>query len=218
MTTTRRAGQALVTATVLLVTACGSGGIAATGTPSAPGTATAVAKGALPTEPASSGAVREVFPVDSLQALTEQSDLVVVGRATAVAAGRDAGSDVGGHLGFRDVTVEIERVLHGTYDQPTLILEELGWKDGEPFTVNQAAWATTGDTMLMGVRATLDGRASTEPRYVLTSSSARFFLAADGEVSDNFRAGHGQQEANAFVRESAALTADELVRRVEDAG
>lgn len=212
----RKIRPVLAGAAILALTACGSTAAPAAIAPDA--TTTAVDSASLPTEPVSSGAVREVFRIDDMRSLVKQSDLVIIGRATSVALGRRAGRDAGGQLSFRDVAVEVQRVLHGTYDQPTLTLEELGWKDGEPFRINGAAWAAAGDTMLMGLKVTANGAAASGPRYILTSSSARFFLEPGGDVRVNYRAEHVQQEANAFVREAAALNVDELIRRIEDAG
>jgi hypothetical protein len=172
----------------------------------------------LPERPASSGSVREVYRVDSLRSLVDQSDLVIVGRATAVAPGRVVGKDIGGQLGFRDVSVQVEQVLHGTYKNPTLTLEELGWKDGQPFTINQASWANSGDTMLMGLKATTNGSTAAGPRYILTNMSTRFFLGPDGKVRDNYIDDHEKHEAGAYVAEATALDAGSLTRQVQSAG
>lgn len=124
------------------------------------------------------------------------------------------GEDVGGRLGFRDVTVEVQRVLSGDYDGATLTLEELGWKEGEPFTINEAAWAAPGDVMLMGLQATPNGSTDAGPRFILTSSAARFFLTPDGEVDTNYL---DQREANDFVLRADEMDVDQLLAAAEAA-
>lgn len=205
----KSARAAALSATLLVVAGCGDDD-AAIGAADA----TSSQNVALPTEPASSGAAREVFQIDSMQSLIDQSDLVILGYATAVVPGRNAGHDVGGRLGFRDVTVEVQQVLHGNYTADTLTLEELGWKEGEPFTINEAAWAAPGDTMLMGLKATPNGSTEAGPRYILTSSATRFFLESDGDVQTNYL---NPREAGPFVAEAASLSVEQIVAAAKEA-
>lgn len=205
------AGLLLVAAVaVSALTAC-SGSATAGESPSADEPKITAAASDLPTEPASSGTAREVYTVETWDDVIATSDLVVVGQATSVAPGRGAGSDVGGRLGFRDVEVHIEDVLAGSFDGTSLTLEELGWKEGQPFTVNQARWAMPGDRMLMGLKVTDNGASATGPRYILTSSASRFFLDEAGEVSTNYL---DSGQANSFVTSAADLSATELISAV----
>lgn len=221
MRNTTLATKALVIAISLLtVGGCRSGEpVIAPSVPSAPvASVQPTHSSALPSAPMSSGAAREAFYIDSFQSLVDQSDLVIIGQASAVAPGRNAGEDIGGRLAFRDVTVQVQQVLHGTYLGDTLTLEELGWKEGEPFTVNHAAWAAAGDAMLMGLKATTNGATATGPRYILTNSSARFFLEADGQVRDNFLGENEEREATPFYNQATELRVEELVEQVRLVG
>lgn len=168
----------------------------------------------LADKPVSSAQAREVFAVNSFEALVTKSDIVIIGRAISISPGRTSGEDVGGQLQFRDAAIAVETVLKGRYDAPTLTLEELGWNDGVPTTINDAAWAVPGDLMLMGLKATDNGRTSAGPRFILTSTASRFFLDDDGDVRDNYLS---QQQASKFVSEAATLTKQQLLDQVTSA-
>lgn len=212
-----------ITASAVVLSACGNTTVAQAPASAAPSVAAVAASSpsapvsnvALPAKPKSSGAAREAYQVNSLKALVDKSDLVIVGRATDVKPGRNAGTEIGGKLGFRDVTVEVQQVLHGKFGKPSLVLEELGWKDGEPFTINQAAWASKGDTMLMGLRLMNNAEEGAEPHYILTGTPARFFLKPDGQVDDNYLDEHEADEAGPFVKEAKKLDAEKLIQKVE---
>src|SRR5688572_14406057 len=81
----------------------------------------------LPARPEDSAFAREVYRVTSLAEMVQLSDLVLVGRAIAIAPGRSAGGAAGGGLRWRDVGVEVVEAIHGDYDGVTLTLEEFGW-------------------------------------------------------------------------------------------
>lgn len=204
----------MAAAAVLTLSGCSGDVSTSTAAGDPPPVASTPASPAIPRVPESSAVAREVFTVDSLESLVAQSDVVVVGRATAVIPGRTAGDDVVAQLQFRDVTVQLEQVLHGAYAEQTLTLEELGWKDGEPVTINNSAWAVPGDRMLMGLRATGNGSTEAGPRYILTSTASRFFLDPDGDVRDNYL---DRQEASPFVTETSSLDARQLVELVKAA-
>lgn len=105
----------------------------------------------------------------------------------------------------------MQDVLHGDYVPSTLTLEELGWKDGIPFTVNYSSWAKPGDRMLLGLVITDNGMTSAGPRFILTSSATRFYLHDDGSVTGNYI---DTDEDTRFVDEMTALTVEQLLQRV----
>jgi hypothetical protein len=165
----------------------------------------------LPTRPEDSTLTREIYRVSSIAEMVDLSDLVLVGKAIAIAFGRSAGEEVTGRLQWRDVGVEVEDIIHGDYGGATLTVEELGWVDGVPTTVNWASWAQRGDRMLVGLKRSGNGVGIGGERFVLTSTATRFYLGTSGGVTHNYvRDG----EASQFVLDAAALTVTALLREV----
>jgi hypothetical protein len=165
----------------------------------------------LPTEALSSATGREVYSVTSVAEFVKLSGLVIIGTALAVAPGITVGEPTDGQLQWRDVGVEVEEVIHGTYNARTLTVEELGWHEGKPTTLNHASWARVGDRMRLGLRRTDRGDGIGGPRFVLTSTATRFYLTSDGQVDDNYV---DDDEINTFVRDAAATSADDLLAEV----
>jgi hypothetical protein len=152
-----------------------------------------------------------VYQVTSIAEMVRLSDLVVVGRAIAIAPGRSAGEGAGTRLQWRDVGVEVEEVLHGDYRGITLTVEEFGWKDGVPTTINWASWAPRGDRMLLGIKRSANGDGIGGERFVLTSTATRFYLRPNGDVVHNYVR---DNEARQFALDAAALTVDQLLAEV----
>lgn len=165
----------------------------------------------LPTRPEESAFAREIYQVTSIAEMVELSDLVIVGGAIAIAFGRFAGEEVTGRLQWRDVGVEVEDVVHGDYDGITLTVEEFGWKDGVPATINWASWAQRGDRMLLGLKRSGNGDGIGGERFVLTSTATRFYLRPNGDVEHNYVRNNA---AHQFALDAAAMTVDELLAEV----
>lgn len=168
----------------------------------------------LPRTPAAVGASRETARPDDLDDLVMLSDLVIVGTVVAEAPGRTAGSGVGGQIQMRESAIVVEEVMAGDFTGATLTLEELGWMNGVPGTLNHATWAKQGDRILValtrtensGVRG--DGLGIGGPTYILRHSSARFYLRPTGDVEDNYSE---DNETPVFARDAAALSVEDLL-------
>jgi hypothetical protein len=165
----------------------------------------------LPTQPYASAFAPEVYLVTSLAEMVELSDLVIVGTAIAIAPGRSAGEEVTARLQWRDVAVEVAQVLYGDYYEITLTVEEFGWMDGVPATINWSSWARLGDRMLLGLKGSSNGEGIGGERFVLTSTATRFYLRASGDVAHNYVR---DSEASQFALDTAAMSVDELLSRV----
>lgn len=163
----------------------------------------------LPMKPSSIADARERERFESLSGMVGASDVVLVGTVEDVQPGRSIGE-----LQFRANTVRVDRILKGAYDQPSLILEEAGWWNGEPWTINHASWAQPGDRVLIAVRKKVYESWRDKDVYVLASTQSRFFLQQDGAVRHNYLADAPSAHADAFVRAQADKSAAQLLSDV----
>jgi hypothetical protein len=167
----------------------------------------------IPTEPVEIGHGREPQFFDSIEALVKASDLVLVGEVVNVVAGRKVEG-----FQYRVDEVRVTRSIKGRPIGPTVLVEELGWLNDTPWTLNDAAWAMPGDQAVMALvekeGETWQGRTV----YRLTSTQARFFFGSDDSLHANYlgHAAHDpfveaqvQKGRNALLAQLASLTASE---------
>lgn len=116
-----------------------------------------------------------------LAAMTEASDLVVVGTVVATDRGRLVGDPAGGGIVSRLVTVRVEQVLvdRSAIGAGTVLVEEEGWlTDGTPLVVNGLAPSATGDRGLWFLEQVATGEA---PTFVVINEQGRYLERGGSE-------------------------------------
>lgn len=135
----------------------------------------------LPTDPADIGHGREPLLFDSLAAMNEAADLVVVGDVVSVVPGRSVAG-----FQYRVNEMHVTQYIKGQPTDSNVLVEEVGWLGDEPWTFNDAAWASTGDKVIMALvkkeEETWEGRTV----YRLASTQSRFFFDANGDLRSNY--------------------------------
>lgn len=145
--------------------------------------------GSSPGEPSPQGAPADtsLLAVDasgpvysSLGELVDASELIVRGRVVATSRGRMVGSQ-NAAIESRLVTVEVDDVLRGTGDTPTLLVEEEGWlNDGTPIAVNGLAPSIDGLDAVWFLVPIPDPEL---PGYLVVNHQGRYAVGPDGTLT-----------------------------------
>jgi hypothetical protein len=140
----------------------------------------------------------ELFYFESLSAMIDESDAVVVGTISGVVPGRTVGSEEEEPIQFQNGSLSVEDVLMGSLPSTITLEEENDGISGE-------GGSETGDH---GVYFVVSKEDSLWPYYRLVNSQGRFLFVggvvvpSDGETT--------------WVTELAQLTPEELIAEIED--
>ena len=137
---------------------------------------------ALPSTPQGLGYGREPHLFDTLPEMVDTADLVVSGEVVGVTPGRKVNE-----FQYRVYEFAVERIFKGEPVAGSVLVEEVGWLEGAPWTFNHAAWAEPGDRAVVALIRKPEGEQfEGRPVYQLASTQSRFFLTPDGGVEDNY--------------------------------
>jgi len=135
-------------------------------------------------QPESSAHAREDYEFVSLPAMIDASTIVVEATVTNVERGRVVGPPED-PIQFRELTLQVDRVLRGELATNTLRFEEEGWTGEDlsiSMSVNHSRWANAGDRAIWFL---VDKGGSESGIYRLLNTQARFFLLGDDRVRGN---------------------------------
>lgn len=149
----------------------------------------------------------------SLEELVAASDVVVIGRAIAVAPGRLFST--GGRAGIRSqlVTLEVGAVLAGQDPGPTVVIEEeAAIADGRPIVVDGLRPTSSGDQGIFFLIASPDPDV---PYYATVSTAGRYLRVTAAAGDDRLLGATGP---DALAPTLAAIGGDEMTDRILAAG
>lgn len=164
-------------------------------------------KVALPSRPDAIAQGREPYSFESLSEMVVSADLVVLGEVSGVVPGREV-------QGFKYRVFEVvpEQVMKGDLGDEPLLVEEVGWSGGVPWTFNDASWAQSGDRAVFALIRKPEAEQWRGHRlFQLASTQARFFLRPNGSVEDNYLPSAAQ---DAFVAAQEKKTQQEFLKDV----
>lgn len=165
------------------VLVCVAASLAVAGCGASPGTPTPAVNAGTPFVVPKSNTItsaREVHQFESLRDMFHVSRLVVVGTVTKAQPGRIVAPGQEDAFQMRALTVRVETVLKGDTPSP-LIVEEEGYIQGKPYSLNGSKWANPGARAVFFL---MPNGQSVGDIYVLANSHSRYFLNG-GRVTSN---------------------------------
>lgn len=146
-----------------------------------------------------------------LDELVASADQVVRGRVVATERGRWFGEGAtSARVQSRLVTLQVDEVLAGGFDDETLVIEEEGWlADGAPLIVDGAAASRVDDA---GIWFLAEGGDPVLGAYVVLGAEGRYLVAGSAGTLA------GADLDDPLIEELTELTEAELTDRIRSAG
>lgn len=155
--------------------------------------------------PAISASAREVHSFTSVEAMADVAGLIVVGVVRDAKVGRTVAAGQEDAFELRELTVEIEVVLKGPDKLKSIVVEEEGYFQGKPYSLNGSRWANPGARAIFFLVREVG---TEDERYRLANSHSRFFFDGDRVVANN------PSELAAYESATERLSESELLAQV----